>query len=195
MGGAVFSLFGKVTISNSTLAQNDAIGGFGGRVGAGADTPAGGSGDGLGGAVFNVDGSLSVSGSTIAGNSAARGSQGAAASTASRSETRSGAASATTASVSISGSILYGNTGAGAAEDDLALDRVKGLHHTQPQRLQAPGGEHHRGDRHGRRRERIGLADHRRSKARTIASPNGGSPATVQPGPGSPALAPADRVT
>ncbi len=187
MGGAVFSLFGKVTIANSTLAGNYAIGGLGGAPGASSDTPAGGSGDGLGGAVFNVDGSLSVIGSTIADNSAAGGSQGGGGvySLAFGNTIRHGMA--TTASVSISGSILHGNTGAGAAEDDLALDRVNGLHRTNRSVSKLLGASI------------IGVtataggasasgspitADPRLGPLR----PNGGSPATLQPGPGSPAL-------
>jgi hypothetical protein len=188
MGGAVFSLFGKVTISNSTLAGNDAIGGLGGGAGASADTPAGGSGDGLGGAVFNVDGALSVSGSTVAGNSAAGGSQGGGGvySLAFGNTIRRG--SATTASVSISGSILYGNTGAGAAGNDLVLDRVKGLHHHNRSVSKLLGA-----DIIGQTATAGGASA---SGSPITADPklgplqsSVGSPATLQPGAGSPALA------
>ena len=117
MGGAVFSLFGSVTVSNSTLSGDTAIGGSGGE----SHGAAGHSGDGLGGAIFNVDGSLAVSGATIANNQASGGSPagGGVYSLAYGSNIET--AAATAASVSISGSILYGNT-----PGDLALDKVDG---------------------------------------------------------------------
>jgi hypothetical protein len=130
MGGAVFSLFGDVTVSDSTLSGNNALGGAGG-VANGA--PDGGAGGGYGGAVFNVNGSLSVSGSTIASNTATAGigTPGAAASggggvySLALGNTIT-SDSATTASVAIAGSILYGNAGASGGEDDLALEQVNG---------------------------------------------------------------------
>jgi hypothetical protein len=124
MGGAVFSLFGTVRISDSTLAANYAEGGLGGAPGASADTPAGGSGDGLGGAVFSVDSALSVSSSTIAGNAAAGGSPagGGVYSLAFGNTITRG--SATRASLAITGSILFGNGTSG----DVVLDRVVGDH-------------------------------------------------------------------
>ena len=118
MGGAVFSAYGAVSMSDSTLAGNTATGG--------TPTGGGGAGDGLGGAIFNLDGALTVTGSTIAANAASGGlgpnggSQGAG--IYSLGSTSAGlGGSATTASVSIGGSILYGNTTSGT-EQDLALD-------------------------------------------------------------------------
>jgi len=110
MGGAIFSLFGTVTISTSTIAANTAAAGAGG-VGA----------KGLGGAVFNVDGTVAITASTIAQNT----SEGA--------EPHGGvysvaygntitAGTATSASVTMTRSILYGNTGS-----NLTLDKVDGL--------------------------------------------------------------------
>jgi hypothetical protein len=66
MGGAVYNDGGEITITNSTLTGNSAIGGAGG-----ADR--GLNGSGLGGAVFNDNGVLLVSYSTLDGNSADRG--------------------------------------------------------------------------------------------------------------------------
>jgi hypothetical protein len=121
MGGAVFSLFGTVTVSDSTLVGNDAVGGAGGTALTGA---AGTSGDGLGGSVFNVDGSLAVNGSTIADNVASGGSPagGGIYSLAFGHTITTGAATAAT--VTIGGSILFGNTGASAGADDLTLAQV-----------------------------------------------------------------------
>uniref|UniRef100_UPI0028F3EE27 choice-of-anchor Q domain-containing protein n=1 Tax=Paludisphaera soli TaxID=2712865 RepID=UPI0028F3EE27 len=68
MGGAVFNLFGTVTILNSTLSQNVASGGSGGGS---ADSPSsknGQSGSGFGGGVFNLNGVVNVVNSTLAGN-------------------------------------------------------------------------------------------------------------------------------
>jgi hypothetical protein len=124
MGGAVFSLFGQVSVADSTLAGNSASGGTSEADDSG---DAGGlDGDGIGGAVFNVDGSLSVRGSTIASNTAGVGSPigGGVYSMAFGNTTTAGGA--TTASVTIAGAILYGNTGAGGHEDDLALGNVAG---------------------------------------------------------------------
>jgi hypothetical protein len=130
MGGAVFALFGDVTVSDSTLAGNNAVGGDGGTANG---APDGGAGGGYGGAVFNVDGSLSISGSTIASNAVAAGvgTPGAAPSggggvySLALGNTITGDA-ATTATVLTTGSILYADTGAGSAEDDLALTLYNG---------------------------------------------------------------------
>lgn len=110
MGGAVFSLFGQVSISESTLSGNSAVGGPGGTPVAGPD---GGTGDGLGGGIFNVDGSVAVSGSTIAANTASGGSPagGGVYSLAFGNSITSGAP--TSATVTFAGSILYGNLGGG----------------------------------------------------------------------------------
>jgi hypothetical protein len=61
MGGAIFNMQGSVTIRNSTLTANNAVGG--------PDDVAD-SGKGLGGALFNLNGTTSIVGSTIAANNA-----------------------------------------------------------------------------------------------------------------------------
>lgn len=116
MGGAVFSLFGQVSISDSTLAGNSAVGGPAGTI----NSPHSGAGDGLGGAVFNVDGSLSVSGSTIAANTASGGSPagGGVYSLAFGNTITSGAP--TSAAVTFAGSILFGNIGGGLFVNQVA---------------------------------------------------------------------------
>jgi hypothetical protein len=124
MGGAVFSLFGQVTVSDSTLSGNSAAGGAGGA----GEPGLGGDGAGMGGAVFDVDGPVSLSGSTIAANSATGGEWGPAGGgvygLAFGNTITSG--SATTATVTLAGSIVYANTGAGGAENDLELDQISG---------------------------------------------------------------------
>ena len=62
MGGAIFNMQGRLTILNSTLAGNAAIGG---------QDPVPDSGKGIGGAVFNMSGTLTAVGSTLATNTAA----------------------------------------------------------------------------------------------------------------------------
>ncbi len=66
MGGAVFNMFGKVTISESTLTNNSAIGGNAPSK-TNVGRPAGG-GDGLGSALFNLDGMVELDSDTIAKN-------------------------------------------------------------------------------------------------------------------------------
>jgi hypothetical protein len=125
MGGAVFSLFGRVTVADSTLAGNSALGG----PGDGVVPDDGSAGDGLGGAVFNLDGSLTVTGSTIAGNVASGGltsAGGGLFSIAFGDTIKDGAA--TSASVRIAGSIIFANPGMHEEADDLALRRVNGRH-------------------------------------------------------------------
>jgi hypothetical protein len=64
LGGAIFNNQGaSLTIINSTLANNEALGGAGGT---GAIN--GGDGEGFGGAVFNVDGAVTIVNSTFADN-------------------------------------------------------------------------------------------------------------------------------
>lgn len=63
LGGALFNDGGTVTITNSTLTGNDAVGGT-----AGSGTTGSSSGRGLGGAVFNRDGNITITNSTLAGN-------------------------------------------------------------------------------------------------------------------------------
>jgi hypothetical protein len=62
MGGGVFSLFGSVSVVNSTFVADSAVGGT--DVG----DAGGAAGAGLGGAVFSVDGSVLVDNSTLVGN-------------------------------------------------------------------------------------------------------------------------------
>ncbi len=60
MGGAIFNLYGSMTITNSTLANNLAQGGNSNI----SDV----AGSGLGGGIFNLDGSVSLTNVTFAGN-------------------------------------------------------------------------------------------------------------------------------
>jgi hypothetical protein len=130
MGGAVFSLFGEVTVADSTLSGNAVIGtpGLDGREIRGRPV---GAGSALGGAIFNVDGVLHLSSSTVAANTAELGCfsvanhqcqacvdelcQGGVYSVGYGSSIVNGGA--TSAEVTVSNSILSGN-----AESDLALD-------------------------------------------------------------------------
>lgn len=63
MGGAVFNHGGIVTLVNSTLANNNAVGGSGGSL------YFNNSGAAMGGAIFNLNGTVNVTNSTLAGNS------------------------------------------------------------------------------------------------------------------------------
>jgi hypothetical protein len=117
MGGAVFSLFGQVTIDDSTLANNAATGGT-------IDT----SGDGLGGAIFNVDGSVSLSFSTIASNTASGGSPAGGGIYNLGYGNTIASGGPTAATVSVANSIVYGNTGVSGGEDDLSENDVNGSH-------------------------------------------------------------------
>ena len=62
MGGAIFNHGGTVSVTNSTLAGNSALGGPGGSL------YSNNGGGGFGGAIFNLNGTLSIVSSTIAGN-------------------------------------------------------------------------------------------------------------------------------
>lgn len=62
LGGAIFNSGGTVTITNSTLTANSAIGGTGASAGAG-----------LGGALFNRNGTVAIQNSTLSGNIADQG--------------------------------------------------------------------------------------------------------------------------
>ena len=62
MGGAIFSMFGSLTILNSTLTGNTAQGG------STFMTSGGTGGSGFGGAIFNLDGTASITFSTLAAN-------------------------------------------------------------------------------------------------------------------------------
>jgi hypothetical protein len=68
MGGAVFNLYGTVTITNCTFSANVAQGGIGGTLGATA-----GSGSGLGGGIFNLAGTVQILNATFAFNQASQG--------------------------------------------------------------------------------------------------------------------------
>jgi hypothetical protein len=59
MGGAIFNMFGTLTITNSTLAVNTAQGG---------SVLLGQGGNGFGGAIFNLDGTATLVNDTLAGN-------------------------------------------------------------------------------------------------------------------------------
>lgn len=62
MGGAIFNQGGTVYITNSTIANNGALGGPGGSI------YVSNGGGGFGGAVFNLNGAFNIASSTIAGN-------------------------------------------------------------------------------------------------------------------------------
>jgi len=62
MGGAIFNMQGQLTIENSTLAGNTALGG---------EANPGDEGKGIGGAVFNLSGSFTSTDSTFAANAGA----------------------------------------------------------------------------------------------------------------------------
>ncbi|HTU89427.1 MAG TPA: hypothetical protein VMF69_04960 [Gemmataceae bacterium] len=68
MGGAVFNMFGTLTLLNSTLSGNTAQGGNGGNGPLG-----GGGGGGYGGALFNLDGNATLIYTTVANNSVLNG--------------------------------------------------------------------------------------------------------------------------
>jgi CSLREA domain-containing protein len=66
LGGAIFNRGGTVTITNSTISGNRAVGGAGG---AGRTAPLDGEdGQGMGGGIFNLEGSLTVLNSTVVDN-------------------------------------------------------------------------------------------------------------------------------
>ena len=62
MGGAIFNHQGELTLLNSTLSANTAVGGQAG--------PAADAGRGFGGAIFNLNGAVRIDYSTIAYNTA-----------------------------------------------------------------------------------------------------------------------------
>jgi hypothetical protein len=64
LGGAIFNYGGTLTVINSTLAGNSAVGGSG---------SSGYKGDGFGGAIFNLNGSVKAVNATLADNTAAQG--------------------------------------------------------------------------------------------------------------------------
>ena len=64
MGGAIFNHQGELTVQNSTLSQNSALGGGVWATGSGQI------GSGLGGAIFNLNGALTLDSATVAFNTA-----------------------------------------------------------------------------------------------------------------------------
>ncbi len=70
LGGAVFLMYGSLTVVNSTLSGNTAQGGNGSGTGANAGV----SGLGLGGAVFILNGSAALTHATLSNNTVANGS-------------------------------------------------------------------------------------------------------------------------
>ncbi len=180
MGGAVFALFGQVTIADSTLSNNTAAGGPGGTIGGtGGGSKYGDAGDGLGGAVFNVDGSVAIDGSTISNNhTSGAENQGDGVYSLGFGNTIT-AGAATAPSVSIGDSILY--DGAGVYVNDVAGRRAN----ASSESLTAPSF--------------IGVLTST-GGATTSGTPltgnpnlgplqnNGGTLQTMEPGAGSPAL-------
>lgn len=73
LGGGLFNNGGTLTITNSTISGNSAIGGAGGSIQNGGLGIVGGAGAGLGGGVFNRNGDLTTQNATIANNTAADG--------------------------------------------------------------------------------------------------------------------------
>jgi len=73
LGGAIFNIGGTVSIHNSTLSANSALGGAGGEGAVRGTSFRGQSGSGLGGAIFNRNGSVTIVQTTIADNLARAG--------------------------------------------------------------------------------------------------------------------------
>lgn len=72
LGGAIFNDGGTISLTNSTISGNRAVGGTGGSV-LGGGPGVGGDGRGMGGAVLNYRGLTIVQASTVASNTAAQG--------------------------------------------------------------------------------------------------------------------------
>ncbi len=173
MGGAVFSMFGKVSVSDSTLSGNSALGGAGGTINNGA---AGGAGSGYGGAVFNLNGSLSITGSTIASNTVSPTGDvaGGVYNLADENTIAEPEGAATNVTVTVKNSIVHGNT-----SNDLLVDQL--------------GSDTSNGTTAGA--NVIGASSGLTGPAPLASNPllgplqdNGGSLATMAPGAGSPAL-------
>ncbi len=69
MGGAIFNDAGSVTLLNTTLSGNQAVGGGNDGFGSAQGSSTGGNGSGFGGAIFNYSGSLTLNFVTMSGNS------------------------------------------------------------------------------------------------------------------------------
>ncbi len=116
MGGAIFSQGATVTITDSTITGNAAIGG---------DSLGGGGGGGLGGGIFNYEGSVTLTNVTDVGNVVATGTGGGAAGPADGGAVYSMAISrpngGASAHVTLANSILASAVGAHAATTVLVL--------------------------------------------------------------------------
>jgi hypothetical protein len=99
LGGAIYNVLGQVTITNSTLVANEAVGGDGGTGGSG--------GPGWGGALYNDAGQVTITNSTLADN-VARGGAGGAGGTAGRSQ--GGAVYSSNGIITVLSATLAGNT-------------------------------------------------------------------------------------
>jgi hypothetical protein len=128
LGGAIFSMYGTVQVTNSTLANNSAVGGSYVTNGFGGD-----GGDGYGGAIFNLDGSVQLTFDTIAANTVTAGSGstangladgGALYNLAYGNNYATGAG--VTASVTLDNSILSGSTNGSAAVNDIINQAFSG---------------------------------------------------------------------
>ena len=73
MGGAIFNRGGTITLTNSTISGNSAVGGLRGELAASAFGQPGVAGSGFGGGVFNLNGTIEVLSSTLSGNMATNG--------------------------------------------------------------------------------------------------------------------------
>src|SRR5262249_40787967 len=80
-GGAIYVAAGSLTLNNSTLASDAAVGGAGGAGGAGGQTnlyggPGGAGGSSLGGAIYLAAGTLTLTNATLSNDSAQGGAGG-----------------------------------------------------------------------------------------------------------------------
>jgi hypothetical protein len=194
MGGAVFSMYGSVTVVNSTLADNTAQGG-------GAGNLSGNGGSAYGGAIFNLDGSVSLTFATIADNSVVAGAGGTGSGNRVGSGGTNGAADgplynlaygnnvntggSVTASLTVIDSILAGNNG----NHDLVSNDVNGKNTnaaslTANTDISASGAILTAG---GSTSSTSNLSASNPLLAATL-TPNSGYPATLNLQPGSPAL-------
>jgi hypothetical protein len=121
MGGAIFSMFGTVTIVNSTFNGNNVTGGAGAPK---LTSDAGGNGgDAFGGAIFNLDGNVNMTFVSISGNTATGGTAGAGGGLAGKADgagfytlafgNNLGGTGGTVANVVLINSIIGQNTGSG----------------------------------------------------------------------------------
>ncbi len=127
LGGAVFLMYGSLTVVNSTFAANIATGG-GGGVGTSSMPPK--SGDGLGGAIFNLNGQVTLDSATLAGNFArsasSGGGLGAGGAVYNLSFGNAFGGQLNRASLTLQNSILSGSTDSNAAVSDLVNNQQTG---------------------------------------------------------------------